>query len=136
MAPAAMLAPQVLLDTEKPVLAAMLVKLRDVPIRFVSVTVLAELVLPTVTVPRFKLPEENVTGALPVPVRLTVWGLFPASSVNVSVPVAVPVAMGENVTPTVQVAPAAILDPQVLLAIKKPALVTIPVPVKLRATFW
>ena len=44
--------------------------------------------------------------------RLTVWGLFAALSVNVSVPVAPPVAVGENVTPTVQLAPAAILDPQ------------------------
>ena len=59
---------------------------------------------------------------LPVPVRLTVCGLFAAVSVNVSVPVAVPVAVGENVTPTVQLAPAATLVPQVLLETAKPAL--------------
>jgi hypothetical protein len=59
---------------------------------------------------------------LPLPVRLTVCGLFTALSVNVRVPVAAPVAVGENVTPTVHVAPPAILAPQVLLATAKPAL--------------
>jgi hypothetical protein len=49
-------------------------------------------------------------------------GLFAASSVNVRVPVAGPVAVGENVTPMVQVAPAAMFAPQVLLATAKPAL--------------
>jgi len=61
---------------------------------------------------------------LQVPVRLTVWRLFAALSVKVSEPVAAPVAVGENVIPTVQLAPAAIPVPQVLLAIVKPVLVT------------
>ena len=39
-----------------------------------------------------------------------------ALSVNVNVPVAEPTAVGEKVTPTVQLAPAATLVPQVLLA--------------------
>ena len=39
-----------------------------------------------------------------------------ASSVKVSVPVIDPVVVGENVTPTVQLAPAATLAPHVLLA--------------------
>ena len=84
---------------------------------------MAELVLPTAVELKLKLLAERVTGALPVPVRLTVCGLFRALSVNVSVPVAAPVAVGVNVTPTVQVAPAAMLAPQVLLAMAKPALV-------------
>jgi hypothetical protein len=42
--------------------------------------------------------------------------LLEASSVKVSVPVIDPVVVGENVTPTVQLAPAATLAPQVLLA--------------------
>ena len=46
-----------------------------------------------------------------------------ALSVNVSVPAREPVAAGENVTPIVQVAPAAILAPQVLVAIEKSPLV-------------
>ncbi len=61
---------------------------------------------------------------LPVPVRLTVCGLFGAESVNVSVPLIVPPAVGENVTPTVQLAPAEIPVPHVLLAIAKPAVAT------------
>jgi hypothetical protein len=83
-------------------------------------------VVPTATVPKASVLAERVTGALPVPVRLTVCGLFTASSVNVSVPVAAAIAVGENVTPTTHVAPAAILAPQVLLATAKPALVTMP----------
>ena len=71
---------------------------------------------------------------MPVPVRVTVWGLFAAESVNVSVPVTAPDAVGENVTPTVQVAPAAILVPQVLRATAKPAVVTMLE--KLRDTLW
>jgi hypothetical protein len=49
------------------------------------------------------------------------------------VPVAAPIAVGENVTPTVQLAPAAILVPQVLLDTTKPAVVTMLT--KLRETF-
>ena len=84
---------------------------------------MAELLVPTVTVPKLRLLDDSVTGALPVPERLTVCGLFDAASVKVSVPVAAPVAVGENVTPTAQWPPAATLDPQVLLEIAKPALV-------------
>ena len=72
---------------------------------------------------KLKLAAESVTGALPVPLRPTVCGLFKASSVTVSVPVADPTAVGENVTPIVQLAPAAMLAPQVLLATAKPELV-------------
>jgi len=127
LAPAAILVPQVLLAIAKPAVVAGLVpaKLKATLWRFVSVTVPAALVAPTATVPKFKVLEETVTGALPVavPLRLTVWGLFAASSMNVRVPVAAPVVVGENVTPTVQLAPGATLVPQVLLAIAKPALV-------------
>ena len=83
-----------------------------------SVTVLGELVVLTVTVPKFSVFDEKVTGALPVPLRVTTCE--PASSVNVRVPLAAPTVMGENVTPTVQLAPAAMPEPQVLLEIEKP----------------
>jgi len=79
-------------------------------------------VLPTATVPRFNEVADSVAGELellPVPLRLTVCGLFAALSAKVSVPVAVPVAVGVNVTPTLQLAPAATLVPQVLRAIPK-----------------
>ena len=49
----------------------MLEKVSALP-RFVRVTVLAALVLPTAIVPKLNVLEENVTGALPVPLRLTV----------------------------------------------------------------
>jgi hypothetical protein len=74
-------------------------------------------VVPTVTVPKFKLREDTVTGALPFPLRFTVCGLVPASSVKVSLPVAVPSASGLNVTLTVQFAPTPIAPVHVLLAI-------------------
>ena len=56
-----------------------------------------------------------------------------ALSVKVRLPVTAPIAVGENVTPTVQLAPVLMLAPHVLLAIAKPALATILV--KLRASF-
>jgi hypothetical protein len=116
-APAPTVEPQVLDATANPWLAATLLNVRLVLVRFVSVTFFTELVAPTVTVPKFNEFVESVTGAMPVPERLTVWGLFPALSVKVKVPAADPVAVGENVTPTAQCAPAATLVPHVLLAI-------------------
>ena len=83
----------------------------------VRVTFRVELVFPTVTVPKFIEPVESVTGAVPVPERLTVCGLFPALSEKVKVPEAEPDAAGENVTPTVQCPPGARLALQLLLAI-------------------
>jgi hypothetical protein len=80
---------------------------------------------------KLKLPVESVTGATPVPERLTVWGLVLALSVNVRTPVAGPSAAGVNVTPAEQLAPAAIPVPQVLLVTAKPALAVMPL--KLRA---
>ncbi len=52
---------------------------------------------------------------------------------KVSAPVTVPTSVGKNVTPTVQLAPAATLPPHVLLATAKGPLVA--TPVKLSATF-
>lgn len=71
---------------------------------------------------------------LPVPARLTLCGLLAALSLKVSVPFTVPFAVGENVTPTVQLAPLAILVPQVLLNMEKFALITMLE--KLRGTVW
>jgi hypothetical protein len=126
LAPPATLVPQVLLEIAKAPLIPTLVIERDELWRLVSVTVTAALVVPTVTVPRFSALADSVTGeleVLPVPLRLTVCGLFPALSVKVNVPVAAPVAVGVNVTPTLQLAPAATLVPQVLLEIPNGPLV-------------
>jgi hypothetical protein len=71
-APAARAAPQVLLDMAKPVLAVILEKLSPVDWRFVTVTVFSALVIPTATLPKLILLEEKLTGALPLPLTVTV----------------------------------------------------------------
>jgi len=81
-------------------------------------------------------------GNPPVPVRLTVCGLPLALSVTVSAPVRVPVAVGVNVTLIVQLAPAATLDPQLLVWEKSVEEVEIAeivkgdVPLSVRMTVW
>jgi hypothetical protein len=64
--------------------------------------------------------ERLTTGALPVPVRLTVWVAGLALSVTVTTPVLVPAAVGLKETLRVQLAPAATLEPQVLVWEKSP----------------
>jgi hypothetical protein len=64
--------------------------------------------------------ERLTTGAVPVPVSLTVWVAGLALSVMVTAPVRVPVAVGLKVTLRVQLAPAATLDPQVWVWEKSP----------------
>jgi hypothetical protein len=80
-------------------------------------------VTPTTVVLKLRLVAERVTEALPLPERPTACGLFVAASANVNAPVTKPTALGVNVTPTVQLAPAATLVPQVLLAMAKGAAV-------------
>lgn len=99
-APAATGVVQVLETTVNPALATTLLIVRPVLKRFVKVTFRVELVCPTVTVPKFSVLVENVTGAEPEPERLTVCGLLEALSAKVRIPVAAPTAVGENVTPT------------------------------------
>ena len=81
---------QLVVSAKSPVAVTLLTLTAVVPV-FVTVTVWPTLVVPTVAVPRFRLPAERVTAALPVPLRLTVCGLFGALSLNVSVPEAAPV---------------------------------------------
>jgi hypothetical protein len=64
--------------------------------------------------------ERVTTGAVPVPVRLMVWVAGLALSVMVTAPVLVPAAVGLKVTLRVQLAPAATLEPQVLVWEKSP----------------
>jgi hypothetical protein len=64
--------------------------------------------------------ERVTTGAVPVPVRLMVWVAGLALSVMVTDPVLVPAAVGLKVTLRVQLAPAATLEPQVLVWEKSP----------------
>ena len=89
-----------------------------------SVTVCAAEVEPTCSLPKDREVGDAVRVALPppelvpVPVRLTVLVIPPA--LTVSVPVRVPVAVGLKVTLTVQDAPAAIDEPQLLVCAKSP----------------
>jgi hypothetical protein len=92
----------------------------------VRVTFWAALVVPTEPAANVRLAAEALTGAVPVPDKLTVCGLFTALSVNVRKPVRAPMVVGENVTPMVQVSPAPTLAPHVLLAIPKSPVVVIP----------
>jgi hypothetical protein len=71
--------------------------------------------------PKAKLVGERLTAGavlVPVPERLTVCGLPEALSVRVTAAVRVPLAAGVKATLIVQVAPAAKLDPQLLVSAK------------------
>jgi hypothetical protein len=70
--------------------------------RLVSVTVFKEL-LPTGCAPKLRDVAERLT-AIPVPLRLTICGLFKALSVIVRLAALVPLAVGVKVTLTAQVA--------------------------------
>jgi hypothetical protein len=61
----------------------------------------------------------------PVPERAAVWGLPAALSVTVTAAVRDPVVVGLNVTLTVHCAPAARLEPQLLVWAKSPLLVPV-----------
>ena len=63
--------------------------------------------------------ERPTSGAVPVPVRLTVCGLFVALSVKVKLAVRLPAVVGVNVKLTVQVAFTASELPHVLLDVPK-----------------
>jgi hypothetical protein len=72
------------------------------------------LVTPTRTVPKLSAVGDSEIDC-PVPDRATVWGVFGALSLNVSVPLRAPFAVGLKVTLTEQFAPAAKVAPQVLV---------------------
>ena len=79
---------------------------------------------PTEILPKAKLEDERLAAAaVPVPERLTDWGLPVALSATLRVALRVPVAEALKVTLIVQFEPAATLDPQVLVWVKSPALV-------------
>lgn len=87
---------------------------------FVSVTTCGgALVVPTNWSTKATLVVERLTAGpegVPVPFRLTNWGLSPALSVSVTAPARVPVVVGVNVTLIVQLAPAARVAPQFVAA--------------------
>jgi hypothetical protein len=94
-----------------PVIAMLLMVSAAVPVVLLRVTACDPLVVPTIWLPNGRLDGETLaTGAVPVPVRLTVC-VLPVTplllSVMVSVPLSSPVAVGEKVTLIVQEPPAA-----------------------------
>src|SRR6266851_5517223 len=64
--------------------------------------------------------EKSLVAVEPIPVRLTDCGLPEVLSAMLKVPVRVPDAVGVNVTPMVQLAPAATELPQVFASAKSP----------------
>jgi hypothetical protein len=83
---------------------------------FFKATVCFELVVRMGWFPKETLVGERLTtGTVPLPARLTLWGLPEALSVMLRVPLRVPVAVGLNVTLIVQLAPAASELPQLLV---------------------
>jgi len=87
---------------------------------FVRITLLAELAVPTVFMPKLMLVGLTLT-MVPVPLRETVCGLLGASSAKVSAAVRAPAACGVNCTFTVHVAPAASVAVQFFDGIAKSA---------------
>jgi hypothetical protein len=117
----ATLDPQLLAWEESP-LALMLSMLRVALPVLLRVTISALLVVPTVWAGNVKEAGESFTVVElpPVPVRLTVWVSGLALSKMVTAPVLVPVAVGVKVTVMMQEAPAATLEPQLLVWEKFP----------------
>jgi hypothetical protein len=92
-------------------------------VRFVLVRmeVIATLVEPTLTDPKFRVEGSKVAlgpELVPVPVRVTTCGLVESASVKVNVPEKVCTVVGLKVTFTVQLAWAARLVPQLLVCVK------------------
>lgn len=81
----------------------MAVKVRLALAVLVSVTVCEGLVVPTGSDGKVGGADKLTVGAVPVPLKLTVWGLPLALSLKFSEALRVPVADGANVTLTAQV---------------------------------
>ena len=104
---------------------ARLVTLKDALPEFARVIVWAVLVVPTDWLPKARLVDERLTTAaalVPVPERVTAWGLPLTLSVMDSEAARLPLAAGLNVTLTEQLALAASELPQVLVWVKSLAL--------------
>jgi hypothetical protein len=82
-----------------------------------TVILIGRLSLPTGTLPKFKLAGVRSTS-VPVPVTLIFCGLFVALSAITTEPDRNPIVSGVNAMLTVQLAPDATTEPQVLLSAK------------------
>jgi antitoxin (DNA-binding transcriptional repressor) of toxin-antitoxin stability system len=122
LAPVARLVPQLFVCAKSPLAAIELIDAAAVPV-FCTVTDWLGLVWPATVVPNARLDgdaESDGPGAVPVPVRPALTGPFGSLVETVSVPLRDPLAFGEKVTLTVQLAPAARLVPQLFVCAKSP----------------
>src|SRR5271157_1994122 len=126
LAPAATEVPQVLVCAKSPALApvsAMLERLKAAAPPLVRVAVSVPLLVFTAWLPNERLLGDRLAVAeVPVPLRLRDCGLPLALSVKLTEADRLALAVGSNVTLTVQLAPAATEVPQVLVCAKSPAL--------------
>lgn len=129
LAPAARLAPQVLVEIRKsaefvPPTTMLLIANAEAPL-FVSVMTFGPPVCPTATLAQFKLAgltaAEPDPPPAPVPDSETVCGLLATPSVNCRLADLAPAALGLNVIVVVQLAPDARVPPHVLFEITKSA---------------
>jgi hypothetical protein len=119
LAPAATLDPQLLVWAKSlaltPETATLVTPKAALPV-LLTVIAWAALVTPMDWLPKVRLDGETLaTAAVPVPQRLTVWGLPLALSVTLSEAARLPLAEGAKMTLSVQLAPAATLEPQLLV---------------------
>lgn len=120
LAPATTLVPQLFVSAKSP-LTSIRATFSVRPPEFVSATVCAGLVVFGSCAPKLREAGARVTaGAMPVPVNCIICGLPLALSVNVSVPVRMPSAVGLKVTEAEHAPPAGIEPLQVSVAVKSP----------------
>jgi hypothetical protein len=120
--PAGTVVPHEFVSPKSP-LGAMLEMLSGLTSKFVSVTVLAELVVLISCAWKLMLDCDRPT-VTPRPVRLAFWGLFGASSVTAIVPDLTPAAVGVKSMAIVQLDAGASVLPQVVLVWAKSLVTT------------
>jgi hypothetical protein len=122
LAPAATLAPQLLVSAKSLAFrpeTAMLLAVKAALPELVKVISLAVLVVPRDWVPKANLVGEKVAvDFAPVPVSVTLCGLTEESYKRVTEAVRDPIAVGWKITLIAQLAPAATMDPQLLVCAK------------------
>jgi hypothetical protein len=133
LAPALTVLPQVLVVVKSAALVPVtetLFIIRADPVLFVRVTFWLALAVPTAELVKVRVAGEIVTvvgepAAVAVPVSAIVWGDPAALSAMLTVDVRFPVAVGLNVTETVQLPDTATGVVQVLVCMKSPAFVPV-----------
>jgi hypothetical protein len=100
--PGAIDVPQSFACPKSPVVATLVSGIARSGLVLVSVTVFGALVVPTAWLPKLSDVGETVSGKVPVPLNVDVRGLLVAFDTMATEPGRLPVAVGVNVTLTVQ----------------------------------